>query len=644
MLSKLISKNSKNYYRFVLGLLFISVGYIIATISMFVSGYFQLNAVHKEFDTSAKNTLAYKKEFLYTQTNNFKNYLMAVDTIPEFEDFLQSNTQDSTQEKEHIMNIMMALTHADSNIMQFRFIGKHGDEAIRIDRGIIGSLPYTIGKKLLQNKAERYYFKESKNIGKDKIWFSNIDLNMEHGEIVKPIIPTLRISKPYYLNGEFKGILIINIFMEKILNELMESELFHVAIIDKDSHILTSNHVGHEGNKEEWTRYLENIKDVDYQIDEEENDFLLNMFFQKKYSTLDISEIITNNEGLKILLEDKTEKLSEYTQDIIDYVLIMTLIVFVISFPIVILLSHYPLKLHDELEKSRDNLEKQLKIIDKYIYMTSTDLDGNITDVSAAYSELSGYSKDELIGKNHRILKSPDTPTSFYKKMWSTILSGKSWTGEIKNVHKNGEVFNIKAHITPILENGKIIGFTSIRENITDQKIIEEISIKDELTLCYNRRFFNQTFPRELKRVQRKGDMFCVAMFDIDYFKKYNDTYGHIKGDEVLQKVVAQISSKLHRASDYLFRVGGEEFIIIYSDMKSFEEAQRFSAELVMEVENLQIEHSESLNDNVVTISLGLVTLTPPYDMDKETILRRVDELLYLAKDGGRNRLISQEY
>jgi|OM-RGC.v1.000762512 diguanylate cyclase (GGDEF)-like protein/PAS domain S-box-containing protein len=642
LLSKLIPKTSKYHYRLVLIMLFVAVGFIISTISIVVSGYYQLNTIHKEFDVSAKRTLAYKKDFIHTQTDNFRNYLRAVDRTIEFERFIQSNPTDSTQEKKQITSIMMAIAHSDSNIMQFRFLGKHGCEAIRIDRDSIADSPYQVDEKDLQNKADRYYFKDVKKMTKGTIWFSKIDLNMERGEIVQPIKPTLRIAKPYYFNDEFRGMLIINIFMEKILEEVMESELFHVAIIDKDAHILTNNLRGYKENHGEWTRYLNSAKDVRYATDQDEYTFLFNLFFQKQHSNIELSDIIKNDEGLKILLEEKTEKLMEYTKDIVDYMIVMSLIILLVSLPIAIILSRYPLRLHDELKIFKDELEEQLKIIDKYVYMTSTDLDGNITDISTAYTKLSGYSKDELIGENHRILKDPNTPDSFYKKMWLTILNGKSWSGEIRNIRKNGEVFCIIAHISPILDDGNIVGYTSIRENITDQKLIEEISIKDELTGAYNRRFFNQIFTKELKRARRKGDIFSIAMLDIDYFKKYNDTYGHIKGDEALQKVVKQVSRRLQRAGDYLFRVGGEEFIIICSGMKNFEEAKTFSSKIVKSVEDIGLEHKTSEVSDFVTISLGLLVLTLSCSMDEDTVLKRIDELLYSAKEGGRNQAISQ--
>jgi len=643
---KFIPKTSKYYYRFVLTILFLVIGFIISGISIFVSTYYQINSINKEFSDSAKRTATYKKDFLYQQTDNFRHYITSIDTTPEFNDFIQTDPRKSTHTKEHITSVMMAIAHSNPNIMQFRFIGKEGCEAIRVDRDSVGATPYELHEKTLQNKSDRYYFKETKSLTHGKVWFSKLDLNMEHGQIEEPIVPVLRVAKAYYHNNKFRGILIINIFMEKILDEIMESELFNVALIDKNLFLLSNNLRGYEKNNKEWTKYLNPKKDIKYSIDhtmsEYKNNFILNNFFAKKHYIIELSDTIDNNENLKIILEEKTEKLLEHTQDIAYYITVMSIIVFIISFPIALLLSKYPLRLHENLTKVKEDLENQLEVIDQYVYMSSTNLAGNITDVSTAFSRLCGYSKDELIGVNHRILKDPNTPKVLYKKMWVSILRGKNWTGMLKNIHKDGSAYWIINHISPIIEKGKTVGFTSIRENITDLKHVEEISIKDELTQAYNRRFFKQMFPKELHRAKRSNNIFCIAMLDIDYFKKYNDTYGHLKGDEALQKVVQQLMSKLQRAADYLFRVGGEEFIIIYTE-QSFEESKKFASNLVNSIEELNIEHKTSECCDYLTISLGLLNVRPNCSKSEEEVLQRVDELLYEAKDTGRKKVVAGE-
>lgn len=602
---------------------------------MIASGYYQLDAVHKEFDSSAKSTLANKQNLLFEEINNIENYLTAVDTTEKFNIFLQNNQKDKSQEKNYITDIMMAVAYSNQNIMQFRFIDRLGFETIRIDRESIENIPYKIDEKHLQNKAERYYFQETKKTEEGQLWFSNIDLNMEHGKVVKPIVPTLRVAKSYYANGEFRGILIINVFIEKILNTMIKSELFDISIIDKNLHTLLSS------DKEGWTRYLEDTKQEKYK--EDESGLLIDLLFRKKSDSLELSDIIKNGEGLQLVIKEKPQKFIEQIRDIKNYIIVMSLLIFIISFPIAIVLSRYPIKLHDEQKAIKDDLYKQLDIIDKFVYIVDTDKKGTIVSVSTAYANFTGYTKDELIGGDFGALRDKDVPASFYKGMWATILKGKKWSGEIANINKHGKRFFLKSYITPKIENGEIIGFTSIKENVTNQKILEEMSIKDELTQTYNRRFFNQIFSKELKRAKRKDAIFSIAMLDIDYFKKYNDTYGHIKGDEVLRRVSLEIASKLQRPSDYLFRVGGEEFIVVYSGMQNRDEAVSLSSMLVKTVQELQIEHKESECSDVVTISLGLLNITPTCTMDEDAILQRIDELLYQAKDGGRNQFVSQE-
>lgn len=615
-----------------------SVGMIVSTISILINTYYQLDAIHKNFDASSSTAVNYKKEFLSTHTDNFKNYLRAVDITPEFKDLIASENEKNITSKIHVTQVMMTIARADQNIMQFRFIDKDGYESIRIDRDKITKEPYQIPDDKLQDKSKRYYFQDTKKIGQSKTWFSNIDLNIEHSRVQQPIVPTLRIAKPYYVSDEFRGVLIINIFMKKILDEVINSEPFNIAIIDKNNNILTSNIQKYKN----WTQYLDHKDSIKYTMPTCSNPFL-GLFFDKKYIHIELSDTIKNSEGLKIVLEEKTKAIIEYSEHILSYTLIMSTIIFIISFPMAVVLSKYPLKLHDRLKNFKNKLEKKLKIIDKYVYMSRTDIDGKITDVSKAFCELSGYSKDELIGNTHRILKDPSTPESFYKEMWDSILAGKKWTGLVKNISKNGTPYWVKTHITPEVSDNKIVSFTAISQNITDQKDSEEISLKDELTQAYNRRYFNQIFSKELKRSKRNEETFCIAMFDIDYFKKYNDTYGHIQGDEALQKVVAGVSAKLQRPSDYLFRVGGEEFIIIFSDVINPDEARAFSSTIVKAVEALNIEHKSSEVSDVLTISLGLLTITPPCYIDDGSILKRIDELLYKAKNSGRNKLIVED-
>ena len=183
-------------------------------------------------------------------------------------------------------------------------------------------------------------------------------------------------------------------------------------------------------------------------------------------------------------------------------------------------------------------MKKYIKIVDENVLTSSTDAKGRIVCVSKAFCEISGYTKEELIGQNHRIIRHEDMPKKLFKELWNTITDGKVWQGEIKNKKKNGEFYWVKATISPLFDDNKnIVGYTAIREDITDKKRIEEISITDELTGLYNRRFFNEIFEREVNRAKREEHSFALIIFDVDFFKLYNDNYGHQAGDLVLQTI-----------------------------------------------------------------------------------------------------------
>ena len=288
-----------------------------------------------------------------------------------------------------------------------------------------------------------------------------------------------------------------------------------------------------------------------------------------------------------------------------------------------------------------EELQDYINLVNEHIIISSTDVNGIITDVNNAFCNISGYTKEELVGKTHQIIRHPDTPELFYKKMWDILLSGKDWKGEIKNIDKNGRDYWVQAIIKPVYKNNEIIGFTSLRTNITDKKYIEHLSITDELTKLYNRRFFNTKIEDEINRAKRENNYFSLLILDIDYFKEYNDTYGHQEGDIALEKVSFILKKYTNRSSDFAFRLGGEEFGIITTLDKI--KVIEFANHLKNEIENLKIEHKSSIINNYLTISIG-ITSKKGTDISNSNILyKEADDELYKAKKNGRNCISIQK-
>lgn len=292
----------------------------------------------------------------------------------------------------------------------------------------------------------------------------------------------------------------------------------------------------------------------------------------------------------------------------------------------------------DIMKKDRQ-IKDYIKLIDSNIITATTDLKGLVTDVSAAFCKNSGYKKEELIGKSLGILRDPATPSELYKDLWRTITNDRVWAGELKNIKKDGSAYWVSLTINPIFnEKNEKIGYTAIKQDITNKKLLEEISTTDGLTNVYNRRYFNEIFPKILNSAKRNKNDIYFMMLDIDFFKQYNDTYGHQMGDEVLIKVASMLKNLIKRADDYVFRLGGEEFGIIYSS-EDKEHAITFAKKIQTAVYDMKIEHKGSSIKEYVTVSAGLINIFDEDEKDQAKIYKRSDDLLYKAKEEGRDRV-----
>jgi diguanylate cyclase (GGDEF)-like protein/PAS domain S-box-containing protein len=179
-------------------------------------------------------------------------------------------------------------------------------------------------------------------------------------------------------------------------------------------------------------------------------------------------------------------------------------------------------------------------------------------------------------------------------------------------------------------------------EDITERKKAEEqlklIASMDGLTGIANRRHFDNTLDLEWRRAMRSAKPLSIIIVDVDYFKNYNDVYGHPAGDSCLQKIAHTIRDSLRRAGNFVARYGGEEFIVILPDTNA-EEAYLFAGSLREKIENLKIEHKDSKAGKNVTVSLGVSTAVPKKDSTQDELISIADKALYKAKQGGRNRV-----
>ena len=285
--------------------------------------------------------------------------------------------------------------------------------------------------------------------------------------------------------------------------------------------------------------------------------------------------------------------------------------------------------------------ENKLKLLAQAIEQTDemvriTDKNGINTFVNDALISHTGYTEDELIGQTNRVLKSNLQDKIFYKNLWETILSGKTYKNILINRKKNGDMYHEDMTITPILDKNKeITNFVATSQDITTrikmQKELEYLAITDSLTGLYNRHQTHKELSTKIDEFHRYNDSFSLLMLDIDYFKQVNDNFGHDIGDYVLHELSSIITKQI-RTNDHFSRWGGEEFLIILPKI-SQNEAYDVANKIRLLVERYSFKSTISL-----TLSIGVATIKN--NDTKESLLKRVDNALYEAKNNGRNNVV----
>lgn len=261
-----------------------------------------------------------------------------------------------------------------------------------------------------------------------------------------------------------------------------------------------------------------------------------------------------------------------------------------------------------------------------------TDRSNRIIKVNHEFTRLSGYTFDEVKGKQPSIFASGLHRTEFYMQMWKALQDNGVWEGEVINKRKDGDSITEILRIQSIRDENDIIQFyVASFVDISHRKALEnrlrELSEKDALTDLWNRRKFDQTIHLECAKIRRYPNLAqaCLAIVDIDHFKKINDKWGHSEGDHVLRTVAQGIQEQL-RESDFVARIGGEEFAIIFPHT-SVEEAER-----VLNRVRLYI---ASIHQQKVTLSGGVTDLCSIPDQS----YKRADLALYESKSSGRNQI-----
>lgn len=269
--------------------------------------------------------------------------------------------------------------------------------------------------------------------------------------------------------------------------------------------------------------------------------------------------------------------------------------------------------------------------VDAAAIFSETDKSGIITYVNEQFCDISGYSAQELIGQNHRILNSGQHPPEFFIDMWKKVSRGQVWKGEICNRKKDGSLYWVDSTIVPMYDDAsqRVQKYVSIRFDVTEKrKFLETLQWQaehDELTGLPNRFLLSKALDQAIVKAKSQPSTVAVGMLDLDGFKQINDRYGHEIGDRLLVAVADRLKHSM-RIEDTVARLGGDEFVLIVGvrDPKVLESAlQRILAALsaVYIIDGIGINISASIG----------VTLYPNDNENADTLLRHADQAMYKA-------------
>ena len=269
--------------------------------------------------------------------------------------------------------------------------------------------------------------------------------------------------------------------------------------------------------------------------------------------------------------------------------------------------------------------------------ITITDSNKLIVDVNPAFCEITGYSREEVLGKNPSILSSDKQGPEFYTAMWQCIEANGHWQGEIWNRKKNGDAYAELLTISVLKnENNNLVNYVGVFTDITrskrQQEQLSRIAHYDLLTNLPNRVLLADRLSQAMLQCSRHNKSLAVIFLDLDGFKHVNDAHGHDVGDKLLIAISTRMKLAL-REGDSLARIGGDEFVAVLTDLNTVEDCDPV-------LERLLLAASEpiTIDDIVLNVSASIgVTLYPQDSVDADLLMRHADQAMYIAKESGKN-------
>ncbi|HDM8068501.1 sensor domain-containing diguanylate cyclase [Vibrio harveyi] len=511
---------------------------------------------------------------------------------------------------------------------QIRFLNLEGQENVRINYDFKTGI--AAPAQVLQDKSERAYFQFAQNLSNDQIGSWGIELERENSELVYPYSPSIRIMMPVAMDGTREGYLVLNINVQYLSSRLNYSPVrdFNIELINQAGYYVASSH-----NDKLYGDIIPARSRFNFGLLHPK--VWQNMGAEKMGYEYDGNHLVIFNtinfvpgESLHLIIDLSQEQLLERADrdidDLLQEALFVLSLMLVFALPIATLALHY----------RRHSIESKLAraALDGMTAVMISDTSHRIMMVNQEFENMMGYSNSRLRGWNaHNLIFIPEDIENILA-IWNQLGVEQVWEGEVRCRTKLNHVFTAIMRIQAIMaKSGKVGYYITSLVDISERKELEEklrnLSEKDGLTSLWNRRKFEEQLAQYTNLVERYPNTptTCLALFDIDHFKRINDELGHDEGDKVIC-TVAETLLRGVRSTDFVARVGGEEFAVIMPHTTTQE------AEVVLNRLRVAVELS---SDRSVTVSVGYSDVTA----DRTRSYKCADIALYESKSAGRNRV-----
>ena len=421
------------------------------------------NELEKDFIRESKGTLEHNELIVKSRIEHYEHEIETMTANPFIRLFGRKGS--NTIDKENAKTYMQSMAGAHKDLMQVRYISNEGDELIRINRNLLGQEPYIVSSTQLQNKNDRYYFKVLSTMPENSVWFSEIDLNEEHGKVEVPHLPTLRIGRPVFIDGTRKGMIVINIFVDVLLKKLQTSDAYSLYLTDTRGEFLI-----HPQSQYSWSKYLK----TGYSLVNE---------FPLIASTILTSESYTNeyiftkslefgqSQKYYLIAKLNPEILELKKVELIKKFLLISLIIFIILFPFGLILIRNFEHLSSRLSAVIDSLGDGIFILDKNAKASYINNEG---------THLLEYSASEILGQNmHKLLRHGDEHGKYILDKHCPIQNVNKTRQQFRSdensfTTKSGKMMNVEFTTTPFFVDKKYEGSITIFHDITHRKSMEK--------------------------------------------------------------------------------------------------------------------------------------------------------------------------